>query len=66
MEEYIACIFRVEDQAMQGTGALLYNEEGIRTETVNKPVGTAMITCGSGVAKLEPTGTRWNPWEWQN
>jgi len=33
---------------------------------MNKPVGAAMITCGSGVAKVEPIGTCWSPWEWQN
>ena len=27
---------------------------------MKKPVGVAMITCGSGVAKLEPNGTHGN------
>lgn len=27
---------------------------------MNKPLGAAMITCGSGVAKLEPDGTQGN------
>jgi hypothetical protein len=34
---------------------------------MNKPVGVAMSTCGSGAAKLEPVGTcgngktKWKP-----